>query len=49
MKLKKAIEILDQHHTWRQGFHTNMVNPAELTAAIAIILQTLRELKYATV
>jgi hypothetical protein len=49
MKLKKAIEILDQHHTWRQGFHDKMVNPVELTTAIDIILQTLRELNYATV
>jgi threonine/homoserine/homoserine lactone efflux protein len=49
MTLKKAILILEQHHSWRQGFHTNMVNPNELTNAMALIIQTLKELKYANV
>jgi hypothetical protein len=49
MTLKKAIDILDQHHSWRQGFHDKMVSANDLTAAIAIILQILRELKHANV
>jgi len=49
MTLKKAIEILEQHHSWRQGFHSTMVDPAQLTNAIAFILETLKELRYAHV
>jgi hypothetical protein len=49
MKLSKAIQILEQHHSWRQGFHSNMVDADELTAAIVLVIQTLKELKYANV
>jgi hypothetical protein len=49
MTLKKAIDILEQHHSWRQGFHSNMVDTTELTNAIVLILQTLKELRYANV
>jgi hypothetical protein len=49
MTLKKAIQIVEQHHSWRQGFHSNRVDSAELTSAMALILQTLKELNYANV
>jgi hypothetical protein len=49
MTLKEAIDILEKHQSWRQGFHDEMVSASDLTTAIAIIIQTLRELKYANV
>jgi hypothetical protein len=49
MTLKKAIEILEQHHSWRQGFHDKMVTANDLTAAMVLVIQTLKELKYANV
>jgi hypothetical protein len=49
MKLSKAIQVLEQHHSWRQGFHSNRVDAAELTDAMVLIIQTLKDLKYANV
>lgn len=49
MKLSKAIQILEQHHSWRQGFHSNRVDAAELTAAMVLVIQTLKELKYSNI
>jgi hypothetical protein len=43
MTLKKAIEILEQHHSWRQGFHDKMVSANDLTAAMVLVIQTLKE------
>jgi hypothetical protein len=49
MTLRKAIEVLEQHYGWREGYHNNMVNPVELTNALRLILDTLKEFSHAAV
>jgi hypothetical protein len=49
MTLSKAIQILEQHNGWREGYHKNMVDSTELTKALKLILETIKSMKYANV
>lgn len=49
MTLKRAIQVLEQHYGWREGYHTNQVDPVELTNALRLILETLKEFSYAAI
>jgi hypothetical protein len=49
MTLRKAIQVLEQHYGWREGYHKNQVNSVDLTKALRLILDTLKEFSHATV
>lgn len=49
MTLSKAIQILEQHYAWRQGYHDNMVDSVDLTNALRMILETIKSMEYANV
>lgn len=49
MTLTKAIQILEQHYGWREGYHKTMVDSVELTNALRLILETIKSMKYANV
>jgi hypothetical protein len=38
MTIKQAYKILMHHADWRQGKHSEMVSPADLTKALEIVL-----------
>jgi len=38
MTIKQAYKILMHHADWRQGKHSEMVTPADLTKALEIVL-----------
>jgi hypothetical protein len=49
MTLRKAIQVLEQHYGWREGYHNNQVNSIDLTNALRLILDTIKEYSDATV
>jgi hypothetical protein len=49
MTLRKAINVLEQHYGWREGYHANKVDSIDLTNALRLILDTLKEFSHAAV
>ena len=53
MTLKQAYKVLKHHAEWRQGLNSEMLEPAQLTKAIEIVLAYLEnkliQSNYATV
>ena len=53
MTIKQAYKVLKHHAEWRQGLNNDMVEPAQLTKALEIVLayleNKLTQSTYATV
>ena len=53
MTIKQAYKVLKHHADWRQGLNNDMVEPAQLTKALEIVLayleNKLTQSNYATV
>jgi hypothetical protein len=53
MTIKQAYKVLKHHADWRQGLNNDMVEPAQLTKALEIVLayleNKLTQSTYATV